>query len=110
MQMYAVCTYSDAGPQAPAKLQREDWMTMPLGPSDRALSLLSLRGQESEKERQKKADMEKVVSLCVCVCACVCIMYGGVHPWMCVSPSLSLSLSLCVWSVNGNFAVEKLSG
>ena len=73
MQMYAVCyicTYSDAGPQAPAKLQREDWMTMPLGPSDRALSLLSLRGQESEKERQKQADMEKVVSRCVCVCVC----------------------------------------
>ena len=48
--------------QSSATLQREEWMTMPLGPSDRALSIMTEKKREEDTEQR---EIEKDVSLLI---------------------------------------------
>lgn len=66
--------------QPSATLQREEWMTMPLGPSDRALSIMTEKKRENDTELQ---EIEKDVSLhFISVRNCIldnfgdCVFYG----------------------------------
>ena len=52
---------SEAVPPGVSELKRDDWMTMPLGASDQALSILTERQREGEEaQRQKDREKEEV--------------------------------------------------
>lgn len=55
----------EAAVQSSAVLHREEWMTMPLGPSDRALSVMTQRQRGGEAERQQKEKEKMEVSISV---------------------------------------------
>lgn len=62
--------------QSSATLQREEWMTMPLGPSDRALSIMTEKKREEDMEQRQ---IEKDVSVHLLY---TCLNFGDCSPLM----------------------------
>ena len=66
-------------PPPPAKLQRDDWMTMPLGASDRSLSLLAERRSGAEQEQLKQKEKKEEVSIPLTSIFCCHHIFFDVH-------------------------------